>query len=228
MRRFSGPSDQSEEPTRGQSSAPTTDQIIREPGSPESSTTSTQSNIPTAGNIQHRSWAESSGPTPLLETNELRDLFCNFSATKSQFATIKPPPPAPAAEDPEEVLEHVQAYSMSRHQYALAEVEEQIWNRLLYAPEPFPDEPEDAGVDVQGRLSQLELKSNSMADMYERRRPPDQEIYNDCKLIIRAMGIPCLESPIAIEGEAYAAALVRNGRGDYVASEDTVGDAISV
>jgi XPG I-region len=40
--------------------------------------------------------------------------------------------------------------------------------------------------------------------------------------------VPCIESPQAVEGEAYAAALVRHGRADYVASEDTVSSFVTV
>jgi len=45
--------------------------------------------------------------------------------------------------------------------------------------------------------------------------------YEESKDILRAMGVPCVESTGPYEAEALASSLVLNGCADYVASEDT-------
>ena len=48
------------------------------------------------------------------------------------------------------------------------------------------------------------------------------EVGGKCKEIIRAMGVPCVETDGPFEAEALAASIVIHGQADFVASEDTV------
>ena len=60
-------------------------------------------------------------------------------------------------------------------------------------------------------------------DAYQlRSTPPSNETYDECKMMIEAMGVPWIEAPAPYEAEAVASSLVINGIADYVASEDTV------
>ena len=76
---------------------------------------------------------------------------------------------------------------------------------------------------AQATLISLAKKSSVISESYGRRNnPPTAQTYEECKEIIRAMGVPCLDSAGPYEAEALAASLVINGHADYVASEDTV------
>lgn len=155
------------------------------------------------------------------EVSQLQDLYCNYAATKHQFVTAKSPVPIRDS-DEEDLLEQTLVYNMSKNQQSLVEEEEQIWNRFLFDTDTtLGGDQSGAESSLQSQLFSLEMKSSSLATMLERRRPPDEATYKSCKHILRAMGVPCLESPEFIEGEAFAAALVHGGRADFVASEDT-------
>jgi len=151
------------------------------------------------------------------EVEKLKVVFTDYKNAKTYLGSVKR---LDEAEQEEEIDETEDTYSMSRNQSVLSEEEDSIWNCLLYSSEST-DESESVATVLQDQLSTLENKSNTMADMFERRRPPDQSTYDESKLMLRALGVPCLDSPFATEGEAYAAALVLSGRADYVASEDT-------
>ena len=124
-------------------------------------------------------------------------------------------------------------YVMSKHQLQLTLDEGKVWDELVHrdvkgdlARPPiffspaFLDAPEET---VQDDLNSLEERSSQISQSYDKRsNPPTLETYEECKEIIKAMGVPCVESVGAHEAEALAASLVLNGHADYVASEDTV------
>ncbi|KAF7984695.1 hypothetical protein HWV62_12988 [Athelia sp. TMB] len=122
-------------------------------------------------------------------------------------------------------------YAMSKHQLRLTLDEGKVWDELVHRnvkgdlPRPpifspaFSDASEET---VQDDLNSLEERSSQISQSYDKRsNPPTLETYEECKEIIKAMGVPCIESAGAHEAEALAAALVLNGYADYVASEDT-------
>ena len=76
---------------------------------------------------------------------------------------------------------------------------------------------------AQATLISIAENSSLISESYERRNnPPTAQTFEESKEIIRALGVPCLDSAGAYEAEALAASLVINGHADYVASEDTV------
>jgi len=71
-------------------------------------------------------------------------------------------------------------------------------------------------------LEKLSRTSDIMTASFERRmNPPTRQTFRECKEILRAMGIPYMESSGAHEAEALASSMVLQGLADYVASEDT-------
>ncbi|KAG1753635.1 PIN domain-like protein [Suillus paluster] len=99
-------------------------------------------------------------------------------------------------------------YIMSRSQLQMTIEEGQIWNTLADAPETA--------------LAMLAEKSGVMSESYARRsNAPTTRTYEESKEMLRAMGVPCIESEGPFEAEALASSLVIHGVADYVASEDT-------
>ncbi|KAG2134858.1 PIN domain-like protein [Suillus clintonianus] len=97
---------------------------------------------------------------------------------------------------------------MSRSQLQMTIEEGQIWDTLADAPETA--------------LTTLAEKSGVISESYARRsNPPTVQTYEESKEILRAMGVPCIESEGPFEAEALASSLVIHGIADYVASEDT-------
>jgi hypothetical protein len=127
----------------------------------------------------------------------------------SSFVSSEPVDPADA---------QVQA-AMSRTQHQLIIEEGKLWERLT-DPDEAVDHDESPTTAI---LASLREKSSFMVQSYLRRNNPPTEItYEESKDILRAMGVPCVESTGPYEAEALASSLVLNGCADYVASEDTV------
>lgn len=107
---------------------------------------------------------------------------------------------------------------MSKSQCQLAVQEGMFWDQLCmeqFVPKASskPDE----------MLETMIEKSSVMTASYEKRtNAPSKETYHDSKLLLRAMGIPCVTPSGPYEAEALASAMVVSGAADYVASEDTV------
>jgi flap endonuclease-1 len=102
-------------------------------------------------------------------------------------------------------------------------------HRISFSSELVPEpeaKTEPSAPDTyaaEATLISLAEKSNLISESYERRNnPPTAQTYEESKEIIRALGVPCLDSDGPYEAEALAASLVLNGHADYVASEDTV------
>jgi hypothetical protein len=140
-----------------------------------------------------------------------------LDALSSAFPQIHPSSPASSGPvDPADA--QVQA-AMSRTQYQLTLEEGKLWEKLA-GPDEAVDHDESPTDSI---LASLREKSSFMVQSYHRRNnPPTETTYEESKNILRAMGVPCIESTGPYEAEALASALVLNGCADYVASEDTV------
>jgi flap endonuclease-1 len=114
---------------------------------------------------------------------------------------------------------------MSKTQVQLALDEGKFWDALATSESQSPVNVSEAiGPEAKHKkLEKLVERSRMMSMSYGRTaHPPTSETYAQSKEILRAMGVPCIESEGAVEAEALAASLVLNGHADYVASEDTV------
>lgn len=141
----------------------------------------------------------------------LATLYHDYQNSIPQLATL----PELASAEPEDtpVL-----YAMSKLQHELAIDEGQVWVGIhgMIAT----DAEDDKYTSV---LQALEERSAYMSQSYERRNnPPTAETYAECRLILEAMGVPCIEATGPYEAEAVASSIVVNGYGDYVVSEDSV------
>ena len=105
-------------------------------------------------------------------------------------------------------------YAMSKTQQQLIEEEGKFWQEFT----------EHGGQETSGvAINALAEKSSIISESYERRtNPPSVETYEESKMILHAMGVPCIETSGPYEAEALASSLVIHGHADYVASEDTV------
>lgn len=145
------------------------------------------------------------------------DAQVQLDALSSAISLIHPPPAISEPADPADV--QVQA-AMSKTQYQLTVEEGKLWHKLTDLEEEVVDQDESPTATT---LASLREKSYFMVQSYLRRNNPPTEItYEESKNILRAMGVPCLESTGPYEAEALASSLVLNGCADYVASEDTV------
>ncbi|KAG8930871.1 hypothetical protein FRC02_003564 [Tulasnella sp. 418] len=115
--------------------------------------------------------------------------------------------------------------TMSRGQSILLREEGRIWEVLAQSESQMPQEEFEDGDPLEkaiGVTVALEETSRRLLDSYNRRSIlPTQRIYEDCRQLIRAMGVPVLQAEHAHEGEALAASLCIHGLADIVMSEDT-------
>ncbi|KAH9922525.1 PIN domain-like protein [Fomitopsis serialis] len=154
----------------------------------------------------------------------LASLYFQFRQSLPKLAAL--PATAPAATAGEVISEQEKAalhdealtvHAMSKRQNELTTEEGELWDHLS---ETRPTERITGGAEC--RLAALAEKSNVISQSYERRtHPPTTETYEESKEILRAMGVPCIESTGPFEAEALASSLVLHGHADYVASEDT-------
>lgn len=166
---------------------------------------------------------------PLLDPKDipsaLASLYYQFRQSLPKLAAL--PSTAPTVSPTESITEEEKAalqdevqtvHAMSKRQNELTSEEGDFWEHLSDA------EANKLGADaVEHELAVLAEKSNVISQSYERRtHPPTAETYEESKEILRAMGVPCIESTGPFEAEALASSLVINGYADYVASEDTV------
>ncbi|KAH8101131.1 PIN domain-like protein [Cristinia sonorae] len=108
-------------------------------------------------------------------------------------------------------------YVMSKNQQQLTLDEGRFWEHLAGC-----STSEEASTVMHTDITSLARKSYLISQSYERRtNPPTVETYEESKEILRAMGIPCIETGGPFEAEALASSLVLNGYADYVASEDS-------
>jgi hypothetical protein len=173
----------------------------------------------------------------------LASLYLDYwqSISKLTFLSPKSLSSIPTDQDDQVPSDDQIEYVMSKQQLQLTIDEGKMWDELVAdAPEfePLPissiSPPTEPTLDLQpptpeeldtaqATLMSLAEKSSLISQSYERRNnPPTAQTYEECKEIIRALGVPCLDSDGPYEAEALAASLVINGHADYVASEDTV------
>jgi flap endonuclease-1 len=134
----------------------------------------------------------------------LSSLYQEYRDCVAQITSL--PSTVDVPESPDETRAE---YMMSRSQLQMTIEEGQIWDTLADAPETA--------------LATLAEKSGAFSESYTRRsNPPTTQTYEESKEILRAMGVPCIESEGPFEAEALASSLVIHGIADYVASEDTV------
>lgn len=104
-------------------------------------------------------------------------------------------------------------YAMSKSQLQMTIDEGQVWE--AFATSPLPTE-------LEAILMSLARKSGAISYSYHRRTNlPSPETYKECKEMLRAMGVPCIDTTGPFEAEALASSLVMHGHADVVASEDT-------
>lgn len=159
---------------------------------------------------------ESLTHSPGRVSSMLATLYSGFLVSVRQMgALLSPRTVLPRPEEQEDETKITQ--ELSQAQRRLVTEEESIWKRLL---EVVSKEGTEDNVSFLAR--ELEDKSAKILTSYERRNnPPTSEVYGQCRVILQAMGVPCIDSDGGVEGEALAAAIVRDGLADYVASEDT-------
>ncbi|KAF8137512.1 hypothetical protein EV363DRAFT_1318173 [Boletus edulis] len=94
-------------------------------------------------------------------------------------------------------------YAMSKQQLQMTLDEGHIWNLLSgLSYDTPPSETESA-------LLTLAERSTVISRSYQRRiNSPTSQTYEECKELLRAMGVPCLESSGPFEAEALACAIV--------------------
>ncbi|KAF5379098.1 hypothetical protein D9615_005892 [Tricholomella constricta] len=149
--------------------------------------------------------------------NQLATLYLDYRQSVSKLVSLAAPldpslPSTPGVGDPDTQAEIV----MTKAQYQLMLEEGSFWDTLVAEQEASSIPMEESA------LVKLSRTSDIMSASFERRmNPPTVQTYNECKEILQAMGVPCLESSGAFEAEALASSIVLNGLADYVASEDT-------
>jgi flap endonuclease-1 len=112
-------------------------------------------------------------------------------------------------------------YTMTKSQIQLTADEAKLWEEIA-SPSPVPQPPDSQS--PEDTLSSLSYRATLMSQSYERRtNPPTTQTYDECKEVLKAMGIPCMDTGGTYEAEALASSIVLHGFADYVASEDTVG-----
>ncbi|KAL5507352.1 hypothetical protein ACEPAH_6808 [Sanghuangporus vaninii] len=150
--------------------------------------------------------------TPLSNQSYLSEQFVTpyksheASSKTSQTITL---PIGPSIVSPEEVSE-------SRKQLSLSYDENLLWNKIpsLIAHPRFLRTPP--------LLVNLLQRCKILCESYKKRAsPPTEETYKESRMILEALGVPCIESRSQYEAEGLAAALVRRGLAHFVASEDT-------
>lgn len=156
------------------------------------------------------------GPSQVLSM--LVALYSSYLASVRQMGVLlssRTVLPRPEEQDDETTV----TQELSQAQRRLVREEEWIWKRLS---ELTGNERIEGDVSFLAR--ELEDKSAKILTSYERRNnPPTNEVYDQSRTILQAMGVPCITTADGVEGEALAAALVRDGLAHCVASEDTVG-----
>ena len=146
-------------------------------------------------------------------SEQLIALYESHRSFKRTIQAIADPSNSPS-DSPEEASE-------SKNQLVLTNDEDNLWSdvQLLVT--------EHGGIGAPMLLEQIMRRSTALSDNYERRcKPPTEETYTECKLILQALGVPCIEARSPFEAEGLASSLVRRGLADFVASEDTVSDSV--
>ncbi|WWD05680.1 hypothetical protein V865_003761 [Kwoniella europaea PYCC6329] len=96
--------------------------------------------------------------------------------------------------------------------------EEQVYPTPPSTPQP----EEEMKPDPMTRLDRLIEQLPSTRSIYERALDiPSAGDHEDCKELLKVMGVPVLEAKIPYEAEGLASALAKSGLVDYVGTEDS-------
>lgn len=88
-----------------------------------------------------------------------------------------------------------------------------------------PSTPAQFVEQAEETFHHVEQRSEAIAASYRRRMDaPTDRTYREARSLLQAMGVPVVVTEGGEEAEAVASALVLEGIGDYVATEDTVSD----
>jgi hypothetical protein len=88
-----------------------------------------------------------------------------------------------------------------------------------------PSTPAQFVEQAEETFHHVEQRSEAIAASYKRRMDaPTDRTYREARSLLQAMGVPVVVTEGGEEAEAVASALVLEGTGDYVATEDTVSD----
>jgi hypothetical protein len=92
-----------------------------------------------------------------------------------------------------------------------------------------PSTPGQLVEQAEETLYNVEQRSEAIAASYKRRTDaPTDRTYREAQSLLQAMGVPVVVTEGGEEAEAVASALVLEGSGHYVATEDTVSDPCSM
>lgn len=142
-------------------------------------------------------------------SEQINKLYESHKSTERTIRAIAAPMTIPT-DSPEEASE-------SKNQLALTQDEDLLWSEIHLLIGKH---------EVVGKLVSLEQiigRSKALSESYERRcKPPTQETYMECKMMLQALGVPCIEARSPYEAEGLASSIVRRGLAHFVASEDTV------
>lgn len=165
---------------------------------------------------------------PSQVSSMLATLYLGFLASVQRMGALLSPRtviPRPEEQDDETKV----TQELSQAQRLLVAEEEWIWKRLLEVASEGETAEETTIEEVSLLAHELEGKSAKILTSYERHKnPPPGEVYCQSRIVLQAMGVPCIDAEGGIEGEALASAIVRDGFADVVASEDTVGHSSSL
>ncbi|THH32067.1 hypothetical protein EUX98_g2107 [Antrodiella citrinella] len=148
-------------------------------------------------------------------TQTLMAQYIQYQQSIPRLESLPAPslPTAPTREGSENRVE----YAMSKNQQQLTVDEGRFWEDLSRC-----STPEEAQSVMRSVSDSLAEQSHILSQSYDRRtHPPTLDTYEESKEILRAMGVPCIETSGPFEAEALASSLVLHGHADYVVSEDS-------
>ncbi|KAG7091157.1 hypothetical protein E1B28_010210 [Marasmius oreades] len=158
-------------------------------------------------------------PTPPPDTYSsiLVSLYTEYRNSISKLTSVSRASPIDDTES-----DKSEEYEMSKTQHQLTREEGDFWDAVAFSP-PLTLLPTPTATPTPDiLLTTLTKKSDLLSESYKRRaHPPTPKHYTQVKELIRAMGVPCIDSKGPFEAEALASSIVLNGFADYVASEDT-------
>ncbi|KAF9568683.1 PIN domain-like protein [Agrocybe pediades] len=142
-------------------------------------------------------------------------LKIGYQAAAAHLSTCSSVVDVPSTEDATSAENRKTEKLLTKFQNELTIQEEKVWSDIVTSLVP-------SNPDVEEDINSLLSRTHTMAESFQRRSDgPTAAAYQECKEIIKAMGIPCIDATGAIEGEGLASKLVLDGLADYVASEDT-------
>ncbi|KAJ7728440.1 hypothetical protein DFH07DRAFT_851193, partial [Mycena maculata] len=151
---------------------------------------------------------------PLVDTMGM--LYFGFRDSVRKLASLTPDVSNTAPSTDDEQQEARVEYSMTKSQIQLTADEGKFWEDLVSDSQSPKESPKET-------LITLWYRADVMSQSYQRRtNPPTTQTYDESKELLRAMGVPCIDTTGTYEAEALASSLVIHGYADYVVSEDTV------